>query len=975
MKKILSVLLAICLGVSCLPAVFAADEAVAPLDTFGEQKVPASNISAFENGYAGYAKSMDVFEGRTSHVLKRTGTDATENGFCYYRWGTLLDEIGEPIPLSGAKYIVVDYYYQSSDAEPALNGHQMTWTQVNICGDKDITSGVSFGVSVKSRNGMVANKWDQLVFPLGEASAEKRAKLTDDIYYLRQMKLYPLLGEANMGKTDVLYISDISVQSWDPAVGNIILDRKASFLASDADSAALTVVNTKDLEYYTIPDFAGTAPENMEFLTWHCTFDNKTYKPGASVQMRAGQDISYIPVFNYVFDFAGLETAYINGYPDGTFLPQNNVTRAEACKIIASLVNPAGKDMGTTAFADVTADAWYYNAVTTLESLGALSIWSGNFEPNEKITRSEFVEIIYAIADKNQGSVRLSNVSDVKAKDRFFDAVMYAVSNGIVTGYEDGSFKPQNNITRAETVTVINRFIGRVPNGQGDSKFSDISSHWAKGQIIASATAKADGTWTCDNTEKAYVLVGTSAGEYIKALHTQAKSLTGDAVRTGVDVIAEQMKKDILGTKNTADIYGDLMSGNTYYVSEKNGNDENTGKSPDKALKTLAALEKKLRFPKKGTAILFERGGVYRGQINMLQTCIYGAYGEGEKPIITSSPKNFADPSLWKATDAPNVYELTDKLANVGVMAFDHDFADHGNYDALYGVPRYYGKHVSGYANLSKDLEFYPTNDTLYLYCEGGNPGERFKSIEIGPKVTTMGGSGTDVVVDNLNVRFTGAHGIGVTYAKNFTVTNCEFAWIGGSQMGSYDSGSGSYGNAVQLYGSCDGYYVRNNWMYQIYDTAVTHQGVDYTMNNIEYSGNLMEYTHWGIECWISKSTKSPETNNYIAKDNVLRNCGYGWGTIVANRQSAARLYSFTTLDAKNSNLRCENNILDRSAGYLIDVDKRSSEEFDSNIYIQNKNARIGTLKGKSANALNNSAEVILSTLKDKNLVFILVTE
>ena len=975
MKKLLSIILCACLGVSCVPAILAADKVKIPMDTFGEQTVPSENISAFEGGYAGYEKSRDVFEGKSSHVLKRTGTDATENQFCYYRWGTLLDENGEAIPLSGAKYIVVNYYYKSPDETPALLDHKMTWTQVNICGDKDITEGVSFGVSLASRNGMVANQWDQLVFPLGEASAEKRAKLTDDIYYLRQIKLYPLLGDANLGKNDVLYISDVSVQSWDPAVGNILYDRKASFNVSETDTTPLTVVNVKDLDYYTIPEFTGTTPQNMEFLTWRCEFDNKTYKPGTQLQMRAGQDIYFYPVFNYVFDFAGLETSYINGYEDGSFKPQNNITRAEACKIIASLINPTGKDMGTTSFADVSADAWYYNAVTTLESLGALSIWSGNFEPSTMITRGEFVEIIHAIADRNYGSMRIANISDVKTTDRCFDAVVFAVSNGIVTGYEDGTFKPENNITRAETVTVINRFIGRTPNGTGDSKFSDIADHWAKGQIIASSTAKADGTWTQENAEKKYVLEGTNAGEYISALRTQSSKLSGDAIREGVDVISEQMKKDVLGTKNTQDIYGSLMSGNTYYISEKNGSDDNNGKSPETPLKTLAALEKKLRFPKKGTAILFERGGVYRGHVNMLQSCIYGSYGEGEKPIITASPKNFADPALWKVTEVPNVYELTDKLANVGVMAFNHDLTQHGNYDALYGIPRYHGKHVSGYANLAKDLEFYPTNDTLYLYCEGGNPGERFKSIEIGPKVTIFGGSGVDVIVDNVNVRFTGAHGINVNYAGNFTVTNSEFAWIGGSQMGSYDSGSGAYGNAVQLYGSCDGYYVKNNWMYQIYDTPVTHQGVDYTMNNIEYSGNLMEYTHWGVECWISKNVKSPESHNYLAKNNVIRNCGYGWGTIVANRQTSARLYSFTTFEAKNSNLKCENNIFDRSAGYLIDVSQNSKEEFDGNIYIQHKYKNLGTLKGKSASASEESAAFIAKNLKDKNLVFVLITE
>ncbi len=980
MKKILLFLLSLCLCAPAFVAVSADEEQTEyPMDTFGEQLVPVDNISAFEGGFTGYAKSKDVFEGRSAHVLKRTAENETETGFCYYRWGSLLDENGELIPLSSAKYVVVDYYYSSPDAQPALNGSIMKWTQVNICGEKSITDGVSFGVTVSSRNSIVANKWDRLVFPLGEASAEKRAKLTDDIYYLRQIKLYPLASGVDMGQNDVLYVSNVKIQSWDPDVGNIVYDRKIDFFVTEEDAAspekAVSSMTVKDLEYYTLPEFEGSAPENMEFLSWKSTFDGKTYKPGTALQMRAARDISYVPVFNYVFGFANYDSAYINGYPDGTFLPQNNVTRAEACKIIASLINPEGKVLGTSYFTDISSDAWYYNSVATLEHYGALELWQGTFEPDKKITRGEFVRIIYAIADKNYGSIKLVEITDVTPKDINFDAVNYAVSNGIVTGYEDGTFIADNNITRAETVTVINRFIGRVANGNGESKFSDIADHWAKGQIIASATSSADGTWTSASGEKKFVLEGASAGEYIKSLHTQSKGLNGDAIREGIDIVAEQMKKDILSTKNTQDIYGDVISNNIYYISEKNGDDNNDGKSPETPLKTISALDKKLRFPKKGTAVLFERGGVYRGQVNMLQNCIYGSYGEGEKPIITSSPKNFADPALWKATDVPNVYELVDKLANVGVMAFDHDLTQHGNYDALYGTHRYYGRHISGYANLAKDLEFYPTDDTLYLYCEGGNPGERFKSIEIGPKTTTLGGSGTSVIVDNLNVRFTGAHGIGVNYANNFTVTNCEFAWIGGSQMGPAMNGGGAYGNAVQLYGSCDGYYVKNNWMYQIYDTAVTHQGVDYTMNNIEYSGNLMEYTHWGVECWISKQNKEPESHNYIAKDNVMRMGGYGWGTIVEKRQTSARLYSFTTMQAKNSNLKCENNIIDRCAGYLLDISNNSSEEFDSNIYVQNRYGNLGTLKGKSSSAKMDAASFVHDNLKDDHLVFVLVTE
>src|SRR5699024_1151491 len=115
-----------------------------------------------------------------------------------------------------------------------------------------------------------------------------------------------------------------------------------------------------------------------------------------------------------------------------------------------------------------------------------------------------------------------------------------------------------------------------------------------------------------------------------------------------------------------------------------------------------------------------------------------------------------------------------------------------------------------------------------------------------------------------------------------------------------------------EIFGNSNEYVVKNNWMYQIYDTAVTHQGNDSTMTNIDYSENLMEYVHWGIECWIDVENGRSELSNYRASYNLLRNGGYGWGSIVTNRQGVARLYSFSTVNAKNSNLKCEFNIIDR---------------------------------------------------------------
>lgn len=996
MKKLLAAMLASCMLVSCASVIAAAestdgakasavsnneektDEAL-PKNMFGQNIIPPKNIDSFEGGYMGYVSKSGVYDDRDVRIIKRTGADNTQTGFNYYKWGPLFDGDGNYIPLSTANYIVIDYYYYSPDAEPALLGNKVKWIQGRITPETSISSITEFawGTNLFSENGMVANKWDKLVIPLegNPAIDTLKSRYSECEYYLHQMKMFPL--ERDMGKEDVLYFGNITVQSWNPNGESGISDRTVRFFNNAEDEQntekAILTITKKDVEYITLPEFTGTAPENTEFNKWRCTFDGKEYRVGSEYQLLAGRDINFVPVYNYVFDFSGLETAYINGYPDGTFLPQNNVTRAEACNIIASIVNPGKKDMGGTKFTDVAEDAWYYNAVTTLENLGALSIWSDTFDYNTPITRSELVEIVYAIADKDCDSMKLSYVSDVNADDRFYDAVMYAMSIGVIAGYEDGTFRPQNNITRAETVTIVNRFIGRVPNGNGENKFSDISDHWAKGQIIASASSKNENTWEISKAPKEYVLEGKSAKDYITSLHSQAQTLTGDAIRRGIDTISEQMKKDILSTPNTAEIYGDRMTGRTYYVSEKNGDDSNNGLSPEKAFKTIDGLKKGMRLAGKGTSVLFERGGIYRGQIGVTSGLTYGAYGEGDKPVISGSLKNYADVSLWKETNAKNVYELTDKLTNVGIIVFDHAADAHGNYDGLYGKNRIYEKNIETYAELTKDLEFFSCNDTLYLCSTEGNPGKRFSSIEMGTRVDVFDGGGNDLVFDNLHIKHTGSHGIGLGNSKNITVTNCEFSWLGGSLLGDYGQTTTQYGNSVEIFGSCDGYYVKNNWMYQIYDTAVTHQGNDAIMANIEYSGNLMEYVHWGIECWIQEKSKKCSFNNYLAAYNVLREGGYGWGSIVTNRQGAARLYSFSNTDGSNSDIYAEYNVIDRCAGYLLDIDKALKHEFDSNIYVQDEGKILGGLRGKGSLCSKRAAQDIYDNLKDENEVFVFI--
>ena len=695
---------------------------------------------------------------------------------------------------------------------------------------------------------------------------------------------------------------------------------------------------------------------------------------------------------------------YVAGYENGTFAPQNNMTKAEAVTLLARVIVDENVIKGkvSSTFKDVEKGAWYDSYIGLFQRMGLLDKVSSEggtrFNPNDKITRAEFTQLIYEVAgvDGITDSVKLRSFTDVKNTNKYRTAIYYAVSNNIVKGYDDGTFRPDNNITRAEVVTMVNRFLGRTPNGADAATFSDVEGHWAKSQILA-ACGDENVTWTASDTMGSeYTLTGTSYKDYVTALYDQSGNLTADAIRRGVDTISEQMKKDILNTPNTKDLYGDRMTDKTYYVSEKNGNDANDGLSPETAVKTMAALGSKMRFPKKGTSILFERGGIYRGQLAVSSSGItIGSYGEGSKPLLMQSRRNYADPELWVETQWPNVWKCTESLNNVGVIGFDHDLFDYSDasYDELYGeIMNYNLFDFYGVKDLSKDLQFYsvtandPSTETktneLYLYSTEGNPGSRFKSIEMGENATIITGTANDCVIDNLAFKFTGGHGMGgAGGCKDRVVTNCVFSWLGGSVLSFDFRGNGkpvNYGNAVEIYGSCNGYRVENCWMYQIYDTAVTHQfsdGTACTQEGVRYYGLLMEYCHWGIEFYNALGDGKTNPRSKYTKDvhmayNVCRTGGMGWGSKVRYRQGL--LYCGSSL-SKNEDELTEYNIFDRCHGNLLNLPANSNEVDDKNIYIQTIGEPLGNLKGAYVTCDYNAADAIAEYWGDKNAVVIVI--
>jgi len=206
--------------------------------------------------------------------------------------------------------------------------------------------------------------------------------------------------------------------------------------------------------------------------------------------------------------YNGANKAYIFGYEGNTFRPNANMTRAEACTIFARLIlgTQTIPDGYTTRFEDVKAGDWFYNAVAFLDQSGFFSqIKNNTYSPNGQITRAEFVDLA-----RKASSLKVNNTSlvfsDVPEDHFYYNSIMIAAGAGLVNGYEDNTFRPDNTITRAEVVTVINRLLGlkvstkTISEKHLENEFSDIGGHWARLNVLMASNSNVHGDYYYDHS-------------------------------------------------------------------------------------------------------------------------------------------------------------------------------------------------------------------------------------------------------------------------------------------------------------------------------------------------------------------------------------------------------------------------------------------------------------------------------------------
>ena len=157
--------------------------------------------------------------------------------------------------------------------------------------------------------------------------------------------------------------------------------------------------------------------------------------------------------------------SYISGYGNGKVGPNDNMTRAQAAQVFFRLLNAdtrAKYYKTSNNFADCDPNAWYNEAVSTLSNLGIIAGYgNGNFGPNDTITRAQFATICARIGKLKMTGA--NSFTDVKSDAWYYSYVQAAADNNWVAGYGNGKFGPNDNITRAQVVTILNRVLERTP--------------------------------------------------------------------------------------------------------------------------------------------------------------------------------------------------------------------------------------------------------------------------------------------------------------------------------------------------------------------------------------------------------------------------------------------------------------------------------------------------------------------------------
>ncbi|MBQ6816471.1 MAG: hypothetical protein IJP26_04490 [Clostridia bacterium] len=411
-----------------------------------------------------------------------------------------------------------------------------------------------------------------------------------------------------------------------------------------------------------------------------------------------------------------------------------------------------------------------------------------------------------------------------------------------------------------------------------------------------------------------------------------------DAQVKVVDAEADELIKTV------EDFPDSLKATNKTYYLSATGSDSNNGTSSSTPKRTYADLQDSLTS---GDVVLFNRGDIFREQIEVVSGVSYGAYGTGIKPRIYGSVDGMT--GIWEQTTVPGVYRFTKLIGYYSNIVFNNG--------------QYVGKYVSDLGDITKqELNVYiqSANNYLYLYCPQGHPQDVFNSIEIVDNVDGTNGSiflpdDTDasngyrtdnVTFQNLCVMYSGTHCIAPGASSNVKIEGCVLGFAGAK--GIFNASTAApVGNAIEFWGAANNVEVSNNYIFQCFDTGITHQGEwgnnPSYFNNVTYQNNLIEYCVWAIESWYSNGNGEATENNINILNNIVRYSGYGWGSLNRHDKHSYSDISYST-GAHSNSITISGNTFDRSRAISLGFSnppEASKMILSNNKFLVTKNTKI----------------------------------
>ena len=361
-----------------------------------------------------------------------------------------------------------------------------------------------------------------------------------DGWYLDTGFTNPVEGTLNIKRTTYLYAKFVPVDESAPKGYTVIDGDKKQILVSATDGKYFITVDELDTPvkdgfafdgWYLDPYFLSPANGTIEI-----TEDTHLYAKLVSTSVPQGL-------------IADHHIAYIYGYPDGEVKPNGLITREEVAAAFYRLLEPSYRATIETTehkFPDVEADRWSNEEIATLANGGYIvGDENGNFNPAKPITRAEFVTLANKF-EQLESIPETNYFSDITG--HWAEEAILSATNGHhwITGYEDGTFRPDNKITRAEAMTIINHMLVRYCDISSDiaKQWPDLATtDWYYGDVIE-ATTEHDFEREADGWHEHWIKPGASEEETEPTEDNTADETTENADELTDETVAENTESD-----------------------------------------------------------------------------------------------------------------------------------------------------------------------------------------------------------------------------------------------------------------------------------------------------------------------------------------------------------------------------------------------------------------------------------------------